>query len=154
MNNKKKNKLAVSASTIAAAVYPVIKRRAKGLGPKAKEYRKGNGAKGPQPALFLLNALRQVVHNEITHVYITDATRASLSDIADRFHAKGMICDSPNKVLSVIVNTPEFEAFAQKMAAKMIAHIEGGAARFEFDPSDVANTHEEVDGDAQEIEEG
>lgn len=129
----KRNSLEISPLTIAAAQYPVFKRRAKHLGAKSKEYRKPNGAKGAPPAMFLLNGAGQPVKNELRHVYITEALQNSLSDIADKFHAKGMICGSPSKVLSVVVNSAEFETLLNKMCNKMLAHIESGAARFELD---------------------
>lgn len=147
-----KNKNIIDPLTIAAATYPVIKRRAKGTGAKPK-YTNPNGARVPQPALFLLNADRQPVRNDFAHVYVTEALRQKLEDIADRFHAKGMICGSRAKALSVLINSPEFDKFAEKMCAKMVAHVDGGAARFEFDNT-AAATHEEVDGDQQDAEEG
>lgn len=150
--NNRKNILTISPETIAAAVSPVIKRRARGLGAKSKEYRKPNGSKGAQPALFLLNHLRQPVNNELTHVYITNALRGVLTDIADKFHAAGMICGSPNKVLSVVVNTPQFESLLSRTANQMLAHIASGAARFEFDAGGLVEGEEEQD--AQTATEG
>lgn len=143
---KNRNTTAIDPLTIAAAVYPKTKRRTRGMGPKSRDYRNANGNKSAMPALFMLNHLRQPVHNELKHVYLTDATAAALRDIADKFHARGMICGSPNKVLSVVVNTPQFDNLLQKIANQMLSYIDGGAPRFEFEAT---GTHEEVDGDTE-----
>jgi hypothetical protein len=123
MSNNNGNSKIVSIETIAKAIKQTYPRRAKGLGAKAPEYKNARGRSATPPCLFLLNQYGNPIKNIIARPYITTALESSLNDLADNLNAAGCIIDTKNKVLSVVINTPEFERLAHVIVQKMLSEI-------------------------------
>jgi hypothetical protein len=136
MEKDKKNKAAKPAAATpvlnadfcikqtALQVKIVQKRQAKspnGVTAPRKVYKTPDGKTRVQPCQFLVGANRAIVPNVHTHIYLSAPCELLLVELAHKLDMSGAVVDTANKLLSVVVATPEFAALAQKVADEMLA---------------------------------